>query len=343
MTSSLQIRDRSDAGKLAVSGPDAAAFLQALLSTDLSRLAPGGGRPTALLTPRGHVRALGRVLATERGYLLHCERPALEGLFRGLWSGRVGWRVELHKLTLQQSLVTVVGEEAAARLGLPLADDAPEHAHVATDLDGIPVRAVRSWAGVDLVVRADRREALLGALASRAEASADVAPARGAAATRAAGGGVRAAGAARRAEPVTCAGCDDPDWTALRIAAGRLLYGTDATDASLPAELALGETTVATGKGLYPGLQTVLRQQRSGTVHRRLCRVHAGRALLAPGDALLAGDASDDDARPVGTVTSASAFDALALVRTGAERPLLHRETGTPVEVTPLEEARPSL
>jgi len=341
VTSSLQLRDRSDAGKLAVSGPDAAAFLQALLSTDLSRLAPGGGRPTALLTPRGHVRALGRVLATERGYLLHCERPALEGLFRGLWSGRVGWRVELHKLTLQQGLVTVVGDDVAARLGLPLADDAPEHAHVATDLDGVPARAVRSWAGVDLVVRADKAQALLHALASRAGASADVTPARGAAAARAGGGG--AAGAARRAGAGTCAGCDDPDWTALRIAAGRLLYGTDATDASLPAELALGEATVATGKGLYPGLQTVLRQQRSGTVHRRLCRVHAGRALLAPGDALLAGDATDDGARPVGTVTSACAFDALALVRTTAERPLVHRETGTPVEVTPLEEARPSL
>ncbi|MBB4661298.1 YgfZ/GcvT domain-containing protein [Conexibacter arvalis] len=313
MAAALQLRDRSDAGKLAVSGPDAAAFLQALLTADLAGLAPGSGTATALLAPKGQVRALGRVLAVERGYLLHCERPALEGLFRGLWSGRVGWRVEIHKLTLQQGLVTVLGDDAAQRLGLSLPAGAPEHAHVATDLDGIPVRAVRSWAGVDLVVRADRVAALLEAVAAR--------PA--------------------------CGACDEGSWTALRVAAGRLAYGCDAGEASLPAELALGEATVATGKGLYPGLQTVLRQQRSGTIHRRVCRVHAARALLAPGDELVAGGAGADragaGARVVGAVTSACAFDALAIVRTGAEGPLVHRETGTPVAVTPIDEARPSL
>lgn len=308
MNAPLQLRDRSDAGKLAVSGPDAAAFLQALLSADLAGLGPGAGRSTALLTPKGQVRALGRVLAIERGWLLHCERPALEGLFRGLWGGRIGWRVELHKLTLQQGLVTVVGDGAAELLGLPLDAAAPEHAHLATDLAGVPVRAVRSWAGVDLLCRADKVRELLGALAG--------------------------------------SGCDDPSWTALRIAAGRIAYGCDASEANLPAELALGAETVATEKGLYPGLQTVLRQQRSGTVHRRLCRVHAGRALLAPGDLLLpagADPSAGDGVKPAGTVTSAAAFDGLALVRANAAAPLVHAETGTPVEVTPLAEARPSL
>lgn len=321
MTPPLHFRDRSDAGKLSVTGPDALAYLQAHLSADLAPLGTGSGTATALLTPKGQVRALGRALRTERGLLLHCERPALEGLFRGLWSGRIGWRAELHKLTLQQGLVTVLGDDAAQRLGLPLPAGAPEHAHLPTALDGIPVRAVRTWAGVDLVARADRVEPLLRALAARGDA-----------------------------QPLDCG-----SWAALRIAHGRLLYGADATDATLPAELALGEATVATGKGLYPGLQTVLRQQRSGTVHRRLCRVHAPRALLAPGDELVA-DGSEtgaDGAHVVGRVTSASAFDALALVRSSAlaetaaaadaAGAVVHRETGTPVTLTPLEEARPSL
>src|SRR5690349_15826521 len=86
--------DRSAAGKLSVTGPDAFDYLQAHLSADLRPVEPGAGTATALLTPKGHVRALGRVLRFERGWLLHCERPALEGLFRGLWSGRVGWRAE---------------------------------------------------------------------------------------------------------------------------------------------------------------------------------------------------------------------------------------------------------
>lgn len=321
MTSPLRFRDRSEAGKLAVSGPDAPAFLQALLSADVAGLPFGAGLSTALLTPKGQVRALARVLATERGYLLHCERPALEGLFRGLWGGRIGWRAELHKLTLQQALVTVLDDEeagpAAVRLGLPFPAHAAEHAHLPTDLDGLPVRAVRSWAGVDLIVRADRVDALLGALQRRA-------------------------GTALEA-------LDRARWEALRIAAGRLAYGADASEATLPAELGLDATTVATEKGLYPGLQTVLRQQRSGTVHRRICRIHAGRALLAPGDELVAGgaqaDAAAGDGAPVlGRVTSASAFDGLALVRAaGLDGELVHRETGTPVRAVALEQTRPSL
>jgi folate-binding Fe-S cluster repair protein YgfZ len=298
----LQWIDRSDAGKLALTGPDAYGCLQALLSADLAPLPVGGGSATALLAPRGQVRALARVLRAERGWLLQCERAALEGLFRGLWSGRVGWQVTLHKLTLQQALVTLVGEprELAALVPAALAE-ADEHAHAPLTVVGVPARAVRSWAGVDLIVRADRLTRLTAALAHAG------------------------------ATPL-----DATDWEALRIDAGRIAYGIDASERSLPAELGLGEAAVATGKGLYPGLQTVLRQQRSGTVHRCLCRLRADHALLAAGDELLRDDA------PAGTVTSALAFDGLALVRAGAD-PLVHGPTGTAVRATPLHDALPSL
>ncbi|MDW5598727.1 hypothetical protein VSS74_30490 [Conexibacter stalactiti] len=309
--------DRSDAGKLGVGGPDALPYLQALLTADLARLPVGGGSATALLTPRGQVRALARVLRTDRGWLLHCERAALEGLFRGLWNGRIGWNVALHKLTLQQGLVSLVGEaeglRAALAAAVPASAPAPskalalahaeEHAHLPTDIAGIPVRAVRAWAGLDLVVRADHVPRLLAALA--------------------AGG----------ASPLD--GCG---WEALRIANGRLLYGADASDATLPAELALDGATVATDKGLYPGLQTVLRQQRSGTVHRRICHLHADHALLAAGDELTAADG-----RAAGRVTSALAFDGLGVVRASAGERLVHAPTGTPLRAEPLAHAAPSL
>lgn len=316
--SALTWIDRSDAGKLGLGGPDALPYLQALLTADLARLPVGGGSATALLTPRGQVRALARVLRTDRGWLLHCERPALEGLFRGLWNGRIGWNVALHKLTLQQGLVSLVGEAEALVHGLaaaasgpgesapseaPALADADEHAHLPTDIAGIPVRAVRAWAGLDLVVRADHVPRLVTALA------------------------------ARGARPLDRAG-----WEALRIAHGRLLYGTDASDATLPAELALDGATVATDKGLYPGLQTVLRQERSGTVHRRICRLHADHALLAAGDELTAADG-----RAAGRVTSALAFDGLGVVRASAGVQLLHAPTGTPLQAEPLAHAAPSL
>lgn len=307
--------DRSEAGKLAVGGPDALPYLQGHVSADLARLAVGEGSATALLTPRGHVRALGRALRTERGWLLQCERPALEGLFRGLWSGRIGWNVALHKLTLQQGLVTVVGEaaELAELVGAAAAPataaspaalaDAPEHAHLPTTIAGIPVRAVRAWAGIDLIARVDRVAPLSAALTRLGVASLD-----------------------------RCG------WEGRRIAAGRILYGTDATDATLPAELALPETTVATDKGLYPGLQTVLRQQRSGTVHRRLCRLRAEHALLAPGDEL-----TDAEERVVGTVTSALAFDGLGSVRASAGERLVHGPSGTAIVATAIAPGAPSL
>lgn len=297
----VQWIDRSDAGKLALSGPDAYGCLQALLSADLARVEVGGGSATALLAPRGQVRALARVLRAERAWLLQCERPALEGLFCGIWSGRIGWQVTLHKLTLQQGLVTLAGEAEELE---PIAGEivhGAEHAHAATTLAGIPARAVRSWAGVDLIVRADRVAALTTALA---------------------GNGATA--------------LDPPGWEALRIARGRIAYGADATERSLPAELGLGAAAVATEKGLYPGLQTVLRQQRSGTVHRGLCHIHAEHALLAAGDELTR------DGAAAGTITSALAFDGLALVRAG-DQPLIHAPSGTELRATPLHDAAPSL
>lgn len=303
----LQWIDRSDAGKLSVTGADALDYLQAHLSADLRGVAVGAGSPTALLTPRGQVRALGRVLRFERGWLLHCERAALEGLFRGLWNGRVGWRVELHKLTLQQALVTVVGDDAAARLGLAHALGAEEHAHAAAALDGVPLRAVRSWAGVDLIARADRAETLVAAIAARGGADAPL---------------------------------ERCDWDWRRIAAGRLAYGVDAAETMLPAELALHPPLVATEKGLYPGMQTVLRQQRSGTVHRRICRLHAP-VLLAPGDELLAGP----EGPAAGTISSGICFDGLALVRLRGDgtAPLVHRPSGATVEALPLDRGLSSL
>lgn len=45
-----------------VEGPDAAAFLNGLLSNDVAALAPGDARPALLLNERGHIRAALRVL-----------------------------------------------------------------------------------------------------------------------------------------------------------------------------------------------------------------------------------------------------------------------------------------
>jgi len=57
-------------GILEVKGPDRAKFLQAMLSNEVASLAPGQARLAALLTVKGHVQSLLRVLATPSSLLL---------------------------------------------------------------------------------------------------------------------------------------------------------------------------------------------------------------------------------------------------------------------------------
>src|SRR3982751_3324903 len=54
--------DRSERGKLLVSGPDAAEYLQGQLTNDVEALAPGEAQYAALLDRKGHMQADMRVL-----------------------------------------------------------------------------------------------------------------------------------------------------------------------------------------------------------------------------------------------------------------------------------------
>ena len=54
--------DRSARGKLVLTGPDVAEYLQGQLTNDIEALAPGEGCYAALLDRKGHVQADMRVL-----------------------------------------------------------------------------------------------------------------------------------------------------------------------------------------------------------------------------------------------------------------------------------------
>lgn len=95
-------------------------------------------------------------------------------------------------------------------------------------------------------------------------------------------------------------------------------YGAELNEKTLPAEAGLVPDVVALDKPLYPGMQTVLRQERSGTVHRTL----RGLRLDAP----VAADATvttEDDASVgrIGTAVVSPRLGpvALAVVRRSAE------------------------
>jgi tRNA-modifying protein YgfZ len=145
--------DRSERGKLAVTGPEAKAFLQGLVSNDVESLTPGHGCYSAVLTPKGKMLGDLRVLDLGDELLLDCERVALQGLFNVLWRGRVGMDVEIHKRTVQMGLLSVVG------LGIAGPD---EHDNVRTTVAGKPVVAVTTEFGTDIFCWSEDLEALKG-------------------------------------------------------------------------------------------------------------------------------------------------------------------------------------
>jgi folate-binding protein YgfZ len=143
--------DRSERGKLAITGPEAKPFLQGLVSNDVESLTPGHGCYAAVLTPKGKMIGDLRVLDLGEELLLDCERVALQGIFNVLWRGRVGMDVEIHKRTLQMGLLSVVDLDLAGP---------DEHDNVRTEIAGKPVVAVRTELGTDVFCAAEDLDAV---------------------------------------------------------------------------------------------------------------------------------------------------------------------------------------
>jgi tRNA-modifying protein YgfZ len=277
VTQGCGLVDRSDRGKLALTGPDAKPFLQGQVSNDVEALQPGGGCYAAFLTPKGKMLGDIRILDAGAEMLLDTERVALQELFNMIRRFSVGYTVQLHKRTLERGLLSLLGPEAAtvARAdGLGEAEDS----HVVIDVDGMAARAIRTEAGVDLLCDAEVTEALIAALS------------------------------ARGAEPVpqTVAEC-------VRIERGRPRYGIDLDDSVIPQEAGLNQRAVSFTKGCYVGQETVARLFYRGKPNRHL----RGLRLSAPaqtGDEIVF---ADKVVGRLGSVADSPALGpiALALVR----------------------------
>ena len=261
--------DRSEAGKLLLTGAQAREFLDGQVSNEVATLAEGHGRYAALLTNKGRMLADLRVLATGGGLLLICERVALQALFDQLRRGLIGWQVELHKRTLELGLLSLVGpraEEIARAAGLPVPGP-DEHDIVAYDGGGddacVVGAVVRTDAGLDVLPPAARA------------------------------GGVRAA--------LLAAGAvDAPEAAAeiVRVEHGRPRYGVDLDASVMPEEAGIVDRAVSFKKGCYVGQETVARLHWKGKPNRHLRGLRLS-APVAPGTPVVAGE------REVGTVGSA--------------------------------------
>lgn len=253
LTERCGLLDRSERGKLALSGRDAASFLQGQVTNDVERLAEGEGCYAAFLTPKGKMLGDLRVLFTDDELLLDTERVALQGLFNMIRRFSIGYDVDLHKRTLERGLLALIGPDVDRVVGT---GELPpiEHSHRPIIVDGIAARAIRTDSGIDLLCLAAETETLGSALASRG------------------------------AIPVSeqAAEC-------VRIERGRPLYGIDLDDTVIPQEAGLNDRAVSFSKGCYVGQETVARLHYRGKPNRHLRGLRLS-ALYPPGTELLLGD-----------------------------------------------------
>ncbi len=279
--------DRSERGKLALTGPDAREFLNGQVTNELTGLRSGEGRYAAFLTHKGKMLGDLRVLAVggsgeEPAELaLDTERVALQALFDVIRRARVGFAVELHKRTLERGLLSLLGPQSATVAGAERLA-AQEHANEAVTVEGIEALAVRTDAGVDLLCESADTAVLADALRTRG--ARDVSE-----------------------QAVEC----------LRVEHGRPRYGVDIDDSTIPQEAGLNERAVSFTKGCYVGQETVARLYYRGKPNRHL----RGLRLSAPAPS---GAELELDGRTVGRLGSSLVSPrlgpiALALVRREAE------------------------
>jgi folate-binding protein YgfZ len=248
-TEAVALLDRSERGKLALSGPEAAVFLDSLLSNDIVGIEVGRGVDATLLTHKGHLLAEVRVLRSEEELLLDTERAALQALFDALHNFRIGYRTELHKRTLERGLLSLIGPSSDTLLADPPGLD--EHDHRAARLAGHAVRLIRTDAGVDVLCESEHKDALTEALV--------------------------AAGATPIEESAA---------EIVRIERGRPRFGVEIDAGTMPQEAGIHERAVSYSKGCYIGQETVARLYWRGRPNRNLRGLRLS-APVAPGSALL--------------------------------------------------------
>src|SRR5215203_440267 len=109
--------DRSERGKLALSGPDAKTFLHGQVTNDVESLEPGRGCYAAFLTHKGKMLGDLRILDLGDELFLDTERVALQELFNMIRRYKLGRDVELHKRTVERALLSLVGPGAREAAG----------------------------------------------------------------------------------------------------------------------------------------------------------------------------------------------------------------------------------
>lgn len=318
------VTTRPDRAVVRVTGRDTVGMLQGVLTnrvpdavSETAVGARGAARYAAVLTPKGKMVADLRVVRGPRPaddtLLLDVPAAALDGLLEHLarylpprLARAADARAEIGRLTL-------AGPSAAAWL----ARDALGLRAETADLEGL---AEDEWiwldtggAGVLVLASRDLAAPVFEVLSDPAAAAA----------------------LERRARDAGAVPLSNPALEALRVEAGRPVWGRELDADSLPPEAGIDARAIDHGKGCYTGQEVIVRIRDRGHVNRRLRGLvladeeavggglAAGAELWAPGKE-----------RPVGSITTAAASPragralALGYVRREVEVPGLVRVGG---------------
>ncbi len=289
LTERCGLVDRSERGKLALTGPGAVEFLNGQVSNELANLRPGEGRYAALLTNKGKMLGDLRILAVGADaagapteLLLDTERVALQALFDTIRRYKIGYEVELHKRTLECGLLSLIGPDA--RACVTRAIWAPKQTH---NTEGSPAIAdPPSSAGQAPTPAAGEALPEAGHAPTPAPGEALPAPEHAHTPAKIGGASVRLIATADGIDVLCDASALDSARAALldagavaaseeaaeivRVERGRPRYGVDLDDGTIPQEAGLNERAVSFTKGCYVGQETVARLHYRGKPNRHL-------------------------------------------------------------------------
>lgn len=250
--------DVSDRGKLSVEGPDAAAYLQGLVTNDVEVLEDGTGCYAVLLNVKGRMIADMRILRDRERFLLDLERAPLESVLKAANMYRIGYRVEIDDRTETLALLALIGPRAHEISGAPGPLREHDFARVTiAGVDCLAVAADHGAPGIDLIFPVQGRDRVRERLVEAGAAPVSVA----------------------------CAEC-------LRVEAGIPRYGFELDEATFPQEAGVHERAVSYTKGCYVGQEPVARMFHRGHPNRLLrglrlsAVVERGSELVAEGKAV---------------------------------------------------------
>lgn len=235
---------------IAVSGADAAEYLQSQLTNDIEAIDEGDSAYAALLDRKGRIQADMRVSRTgPREFLIDTEPEAADALARHLDTYRIGREVECGPV--DRAAESLLGPALVTILDLPRGGEGTVGPVTVSGRDCLAI--VTPW-GADLVFDRDDFEVVDAGLAAL---------------------GVERVSQATR--------------EILRVEAGRPRLGREIGETTMPAEAGIVERAVSFEKGCYIGQEPVARLHYKGSPNRFLRGLRFA-GPVTPGSSLTDGE-----------------------------------------------------